>query len=271
MAARSNETFRLHLVGKTVRPESVSLGRLTECLRAVQRLVGPADTDLDDSSNDGTEETLPDVPLHLLDVQRGSAIYPVYAAEGEAVLDRLRLVARAVDEPEVVAPYRGVVQALDELSDIARKLDCRIEFRHSSAADRAIIATIGPSTFSDLRNSLYLTGPTSLTAVVERAGGKVNRHCGLRLPQQPRRQLTCKVASDDLVRRLGQSLYQTVTVHGQATWYRYDWSITSMVIESMNSYEPSKPSGLLKEMRKIAGPAWSKIGNPQLYVEEIRG
>jgi len=269
MTAKHHETFRLHLVGKTVRPESVSLGRLTEILRAVQRLVGQAETDSDDA--DETEVVLPDVPLHLLDVQRGSAVYPVYAVDEDTVLDRLRLVGRAIDDPELVAPYRGVVQALDELSELARKLECRVEFRHSSAAKKAVIATIRPNTFAGLRDSLYLTGPTSVTAVVERAGGKVNRHCGLRLPQQPRRQLTCKVVSDDLVRRLGQALYQTVTVHGQATWYRYDWSITGMVVESMEAFTPTRASSLLKEVRDIAGPAWSKVKNPQQYVEELRG
>lgn len=271
MASKQQETFRLHLVGKTVRPESVSLGRLTDCLRAVQRLIGATDSDVDDQEDDGSEPSAPDVPLHLLDVQRGSAVYPVYATNADAVLERLKLVGQAVNDPELVAPYRGIVQALDDLSALARKLDCRIEFRRNKTADRAVIATIKPDTFASLHNSLYLTGPTSITAVVERAGGKVRRHCGLRLPQQPRRQLTCQVVSDDLVRRLGQSLYQTVTVHGQATWYRYDWTITGMVVESMEVYEPVAPTELLEEMRKIAGPAWSRIEDPQAYLQEARG
>lgn len=271
MTRKQPETFRLHLVGKTVRPESVSLGRLTDCLRAVQRLVAATEADTDDQEEDGSDRALPDVPLHLLDVQRGSAVYPVYAEDHDSVIERLNLVGKAVHDPEIVAPFRGVVQALDDLSTIARKLDCRIEFRHSKQADRAVIATIEPTTFADLHGSLYLTGPTSLTAVVERAGGKVKRHCGLRLPQQPRRQLTCQVASDDLVRRLGQSLYQTVTVHGRATWYRHDWTITGMVIESMEEYQETKPQALLEEMRKVAGPAWSGIDDPQAYLQEVRG
>lgn len=270
MIKRQEETFRLHLIGKAIRPESVSLRQLTEALGAVQRLVGPGDAEPGETEDEQEATSDADVPLHLMDVQRGSAVYPVFAADGEAVLERLRLVARAEYDPEVVAPYRGVVTALDDLSALARKLECRIEFRGPSSTNREVIATIRPNTFAGLRESLYLTGPTSLVATVERAGGKVNRHCGLRLPQQPRRQLTCKVASDDLVRQLGQALYQTVTVHGKATWYRYDWSVTGFTVESVEFFEPATPNELLRELRQIAGPAWSRVDDPEAYLQELR-
>lgn len=268
------ETFRLRFVGAAIRPESLPLRRLANALDAVQRLVAPAVHDAiveGESTDEGSQSAAESaIPLHLMDVLRGSAVYPVFAEESEEVMQRLRLIGRVEEKPQLLAPYRSSVSALEDLATLARSLSCEIEFREPGAKG-AVIATVTPQSFANLRGALYITGPTSLVATVERAGGKTDRHCGLRIPQQPRKQLVCKVVSDELVRRLGESLYQTVTVHGTATWYRHDWWITDFTIQDMESHEPTSPLALLDEMRNIGGKAWSEIADPEAFVKELRG
>ena len=133
------------------------------------------------------------------------------------------------------------------------------------------MATIRADSFDALRGSLYLRGPTSFVATVERAGGKVNHHCGLRLPQQNRKQLTCSVATDDLVRELGKAIYKDVTVQGIATWYQYDWWITHFHIQSMELFEPVGPRESMRELREAAGGAWDAVEDPEALLAEIRG
>ena len=275
MATRTPTTFTIRLVGGGVRPESVPLRRLSGVLDAVQRLVAASDVepaDVAEEEGNGTDETAASAlvrSLYLLDVRRKSAGYPVYAEDAAGVVQRLQLVGRAEDEPELLAPFRGSVAPLEELSDHARKLGCQIEFRQPTQSGEEVLATIGPNTADKIRRALYLTGPSTLVGTVERVGGATNRHCGLRLIQA-RHQLRCSVASDDLVKELGQRIYGRVTVQGIATWYRHDWRVTHFHIQAVESYEGGTATEVFAELRRASGGAWDRVEDPEAFIAELR-
>jgi hypothetical protein len=83
--------------------------------------------------------------------------------------------------------------------------------------------------------------------------------------------LVFHVANEDLVRQLGQFLYQYLVVTGEATWLRHNWSIKTMVIKS---FEPPKTGSIMGVLRRVydaGGSGWDAIDDPNAALVEMRG
>ncbi len=81
----------------------------------------------------------------------------------------------------------------------------------------------------------------------------------------------CRVADAQLVRELGQYIYQRVTLIGRATWLRRNYMLKRMEIDS---FEPPKTGSImdtLKEVHGAGGHAWDKIADPEAEIREMRG
>jgi hypothetical protein len=246
---------------------------LAKVLEAVQRLVEPRDEDSEERV--AAADKPPDLAraLHLLDVKSGSAAYAVAAPDPKVVINTLSSVGRSIQTPKTVDWADSTLSSLRDLSEVARTIGCNIEFCQANGSQRhsRVLARITPQTYEDVSVCAFIRGPTSVYARIERVGGATAMRCGIRLPGSPQKMVICRVASADLVRRLGKYLYQHVLLSGRATWLRHDWRLKGLVIES---FEPPKTGSILNALtatHDAGGRAWDEIEDPDALIAEMRG
>jgi len=269
--------FVIRLVGTGMRPWVVPMRSLTRILDAVQRLVEQRE-ETDEESPESGEPTKAGVDhseriLRLLDVKSGSAVYNVAAFDGTSALQVLTDTAASIRSPTKSEWGSATISSIQELSEVAKSLGCEIEFRQADGGKQfgGVIATINATTFGLISASAFVSGETSVYGKIERVGGAVEMHCGLRLPDHPRKMIICRVVGGDLVRELGRYLYQSVIVNGKATWIRSTWQLKRMVI---TSFEPPKTGSVrnaLEQIYEAGGNAWDKVKNPTAMVNGTRG
>jgi hypothetical protein len=248
--------------GGGVLPERIPLRTLSRALSAVQQLVTgepPAEDDEDQSGKNA---------LHLLEVQRGSALFLCRAELPQVAAAHLRLVRDASADPDKGDRIVYALGAIETLSGIARSLNCNVTIGSTKGKD--VLAKIEPGTYARLAKQLLVEGETSITGRVERAGGATANKCSLRLPDRSAL-LYCDVDGPDLARKLGEKLYEDVAVSGKARWIRGSWKLVSFTITSI--YQP-KQGDLLEAfdaLRAAGGRAWAKVPNPKRRLAELTG
>ncbi|MGA2584002.1 MAG: hypothetical protein ABSG31_12050 [Tepidisphaeraceae bacterium] len=266
--------FVIRLVGPGMHPWRVPMRSLTRLLDAVQRLVEQRE-EIDDEIPPSERAVVEygDRVLRLLDVKNGSATYPIAAFDGTSALAVLRETATSIRSPEKSEWGPATISSIQSLSDTAKSLNCEIEFR--STADRKqygdVIAKITPSTFAEVSGSAFVQSDTSVYGKIERVGGAVEMHCGLRLPDHPRKMIICRVIGEDLVRELGQYLYQSVIVTGSAIWIRSNWQLKKMTITSFERPKTGSIREALDHIYKAGGNAWDKVKDPAAMIGGMHG
>jgi hypothetical protein len=272
--------FVVRLVRHDMRPWAVPMRSLAQILQATQRLVSQRE---DEEVEDGIvdeEEVQPAEPiadqqerqLRLVDVRAGSATYAVSAIKKAVAVSILAATGAAIAAPDQSDWSQATLSSLRDLSDVARRLDCRIEMRQppQNRGLGEILAEVSGETFSAIQGSAFIRGHSSVIGSIQRVGGATAMHCALRLPNRTRL-LICRVATPDLVRGLGQYLYQTIVVSGEATWLRQNWQLRGLRI---TAFEPPKTGSIREALEKIkqaGGHEWNNIADPLGFIAEMRG
>jgi len=122
-----------------------------------------------------------------------------------------------------------------------------------------------------LARTAFVTGESSVYGYLERVGGATDQRCGLRLPTQLNKMIYCTVQTEELVRRLGQHIYENVLVSGIVTWFRKGWRVKHIRV---TDFEPSKSGSILETLDRIyeaGGKAWDDIDDPEALIAEMRG
>ena len=117
-----SSSFEIRFDGPQISPEAIPLRVLTPHPSAVQRLLAD-DEEQAEGMEDEAERPV-GIELHLLDVKRGSATYPVFADHQDEALTRLRLAGQILASPERVNKAPVVLSPVEELSGIAKSLRC---------------------------------------------------------------------------------------------------------------------------------------------------
>lgn len=259
--------FTVRLVGQGISPSVIPVRALARILGALQRLVDQRDDDTTEISQVECEQEQPAArPLHLVGIKTSSAGYLVAAPDRKCAVDILRNTGHAIAEPRRSEWNGPTLSALKELSEVARAIPCEIEIRNGR-----VLATVTPRTYEEISPSAFVYGRTSLYARIERVGGATEMHCGIRLPEMPRKMVICHVQGSDLVRSLGQYMYQRVLLHGDATWMRRSLRLRHFTI---TSFEPPRSGSLLealRDVREAGGRGWDKVADVNAAFSEIRG
>lgn len=211
--------------------------------------------------------------LRLIQVRDSSASYAVASVDGQSALGIIAETAQSIASPEDSEWRSGTISSLKELSEIAKSLRCTIEFRRPAEGRKYgdVIAKITPATFEAVAGSAFVTGHTSVYAKIERVGGATQMHCGIRLPNRPRKMVICRVVGEKLVRELGQFMYENVVVSGEATWIRHNWQLKHLVITSFDPPKKSTFEEVFKRVYEAGGDAWDRIPDPDRFIAEMRG
>jgi hypothetical protein len=210
--------------------------------------------------------------LHLIGIKKGSATYAVAAPEHEIASRLLTEVGRFIEKPADVEWSESSLSALKDLSEVAKSMGCEIELLGPNGAPscQTLLARVTADTYTGIASSAFIHAFTSVYARIERVGGATEMHCGIRLAESPRKMVIAHVKEADLVRELGQYLYQDVLLSGRATWIKKNWRLKGLIIES---FEPPKTGSVFEALRSAhdaGGHAWNSVDDPDAYIAEMR-
>lgn len=255
-------TFSVVLSGPTMSPEKVTVRTLSDILSAVQTLVSGRDVE-EDEENESEADA-----LSLLDVKKGSAIFPCLARRANAV-DNLRRIGKFYSSPETAEDDRFAyaLRPAKLLSTIARHFECSIEIRPT--VGKRPLAVITGTTYLDVSRSLLVSGPSSVSGKVQRVGGATDMRCAIRVPSRDRL-LYCDVASPDVSRKLGERLYQDVVVSGTATWFQRSWNLYAFKIQEMRPLRRTPLTEAVKAIYEAGGKGWDSVSNVDEAIRELR-
>lgn len=269
--------FVIRLDALGLRPWDVPMRHLARVMDAVQRLVEQREEDEPAPALvkvPGAKAPIVDRALRLIDIKKGSAVYPVASPKPEPALRLIRDTGADIDKPDEAKWTQPTLSAIKELSEVANSLGCVIEIRAPGPKGKVygdILATIRPGTYDSVSQAAFITGDTTVHATIERVGGATEMHCGIRVPSQDRKMVICRVDGEQLVRQLGQYIYQEVSLVGKATWLRHNFELRSMVIRAI---EPPKVGSFRESLKRIhaaGGDSWDDIPDPDAALAEFRG
>ena len=172
---------------------------------------------------------------------------------------------------ESVVAEDGLVAALrpmKTLSGVARSIGCQI---HVALADerQPPMFVVDGDAFQRISSRLLLRGETTVVGRIERVGGATGMRCLMRVSGR-RRILYCDVESKNLVRRLGQHLYEEIAATGTATWIHRSWRIYEFEIKDFTQPKLGDPSEAIEQLRNAGLKAWDRISDPGALIEELR-
>ena len=261
----ASPTFEVRFVAPGLVPEQIPLRAVSDALSAVQDLA---------SGRDPWET--PHVPqeksIGLVEVRRGSAVYSCIShAPEEAKANLARVGALLASDGEEGIEGDGLVAALrpiESLSGVAKAIGCRLEV--------ALVEQPGPPMFvveedayHRISSRLLLRGYTTVVGAVERVGGATGMRCLLRVPGR-RRLLYCDVSNRELVRRLGQHLYERIAATGTAVWIHRSWRMYEFKIEDFTQPKLGDAGAAIEQLRRAGLKAWDEIADPGALIEELR-
>ena len=85
------------------------------------------------------------------------------------------------------------------------------------------------------------------------------------------RLLYCRVEADTVARKLGDALYQRVIVTGAARWLKNSMRIFSFTVQDVTRTKEGSIEDHLKAIWDAGLNDWEKIGNPDEFLQEVRG
>jgi len=262
--------FEIRLVGPGLKPWRVPMRALARALNAVQRLMEPHEEYDEEAVESEEEAEAPPAPLHLIGIVARSAGYAVAARDPRLALDTLKQAGRSLANPEADGWGPDLLSPVEELSTIAKKLRCTVEFK-TPGRGGAVLAAVNPDSYAMLSRTAFVEGEGSVLGYLERVGGATEQRCALRLPDQPRKMVYCTVETSELVRRLGQHIYDDVLVSGTVTWFRRTWRVRRVFVKD---FEAPKHGSILETLDRIyeaGGKAWDETEDPKTLIREMRG
>ncbi len=275
MPSKPQADFYVRLVGQGVRPRNIPMRALARVLDAVQRLVEQKIEDSDDNPATQIVKQEDSRTLHLVEVKTGSAAYAVCAPDRKAMLSVLSEVGASISDPDNSDWTDTTVSSIKDLSEVAKSQGVEIEFceppKEKGVRFGNVIAKITPITYNTIRTSAFITGEASVYAQIERVGGATKMHCGIRLPESPRKMIICGVANEKLIRELGRHIYKHVFLHGKARWLRHNWSLKRLFVQSFDRPKEGSITEALRKIHKAGGHVWDEIADPDTMIAEIRG
>lgn len=265
--------FEVLFEGEELYPEAIPLRTLSASLSAIQCLA-TGDKDLvgrsgdEDADEDADDGEVRDDSLRLVGIERGSAMYRVAGPPPALALHNLRLVGELLSHPEAVEAHDDyMLSPLERLSAVARRLDCTITIKEPGEQG-SVLAKIEPLSYETISKTLLVAGETSLVGRVVRVGGATALRCGLRVPFQ-HRLLICKVENSTIARKIGERLYQDVTVDGSALWLKNSWRLFSFTIKNVQQPVQGSIVEAMEALREAGGKDWDLVQDPASYLEEV--
>ncbi|MFV1966290.1 MAG: hypothetical protein ACC628_12775 [Pirellulaceae bacterium] len=262
---KSPETFELRFVGPEIRPEEIPLRAVGDALSAVQDIASGRDPF-------EVQQVPPEKSIGLTKVRRGSAVYACVARDPSEAIANLGRVGDLLSAPDDASFDERLIPALrpiESLSDVAKSLHCRLEVRRTGDTKNGHLLAVEANDYTRISRRVFFQGETTIIGSVMRAGGVTGMRCVMRIEDR-RRALYCDVASRELVRRLGQCLYQQIAAVGTAVWIHSSWRVHKFEISDFTQPRLGNVEEVITDLRNSGLGAWDNIDDPESYIQELR-
>jgi len=254
-------------VNGNIRPWDIPVRSLTRIFNAVQRLIEHTESEITElEEEESSQHSIS--PIQLLDVISRSAAYPVAAFNGTAAIKILGDIGKNLENPSVAEWDSVSLSSIEEISAAAKAIGCTVEIRKDHKGG-SVLAKITPQTYNEISESAFIKGESSVYGYLERIGGATKPHCGLRIAAQSAKMLICHVASEELVRKLGPYVYTNIRVSGEVTWYRKNWKIKTIEIQSFDPLKEGSIREALESIYEAGGKAWDNVDDPKSLIRGI--
>lgn len=220
----------------------------------------------------------PKVPFErgigLIDVKRGSAVYSCLSRSPDVALNNLDRIGSILSESnlriakEDEADLANSLPSIRSLSQIAKSVGCKVVVT-AIGRKRLPLVVVDETDYARLSDRMLVKGETTIVGKVVRAGGATEMRCLLRVPGR-RRILYCNVKGKELVRRLGQRLYETIAATGTAVWMHRSWWIHEFTISDFSVPQLGETTNVIEELREAGLSAWDSVDDPSQYIQELR-
>lgn len=246
------KTFEVKIEGTGATPQTIRLRDLYEVLHSLEAAV---------SATASRYTTKQPADFHLTKITGGST--GCHIALDPQAHSAAAICMRAIAARDLSPLPSQARESLISLRTKLRSHDWTVRVEGSNGIPTAAIA---PDT--EFKTDTVVRGRSTLSARVVRVGGLPRPTAHLVFPDNSR--LIASVANESLAMRLGELLYRTVSVDGDAFWTGSDWKLTDFRITSIGTYD--QDAGLLETLRKlsdIAGDFWDEL-DPDEYIASLR-
>jgi len=239
-------TILVRLYGGLALPENVTVQTLADLTKAVQ--------------------SLSQSKLHLMKVKRTSAAYAFSPTNNSIAMEMLKLSQNAMRAPEEFLQSR-MLSAFDKLTEIANHFKCHIELKslNSTAEWRW---QFGVSDWEGIRTRSLMKDEGTVTGMLVRVGGSTEKKCGIQVPYN-NRMLICNLRDETLARRLGEHLYEEVTLRGMGHFFVRDFKMVSFRVDDFSVVKRGTFEELNQAIR-AAGGGWDTVADPLAEIEGLR-
>jgi hypothetical protein len=240
------------LVGETLQPETVALRDLLSVLEDLDQLITRASRHADQAAKASN--------LTLARIERGSIAITLDgdASHVQGIAFLVETIAK--DDPRAPQWLRRHARSLWRF---AVHNDC--EIRIAARDFVASTAFLGPHR-EPLRPP-QISGETTMVATVLRAGGRRPPTAQLQLVDGTK--TTIALADEAMARQLGERLYETVALEGQAVWNAMDWSLDFFTATRVSEYQAASVASTFAALAELAGSRWDDV-DPATYVRSLR-
>lgn len=261
MARKTPATFTIRIGGEGVAPESIPVRTLSDAASAVLRLA------MGSGEDSGR--------VRVLDVKRGSAVYPCLIDDGPNVSRNLVAAGEVARNPRSEKLAVEMLNPIKEISAIAGKFDAgKVEVYLGDVATKDLrtatpVISFLPTTYSAIEETALIRDSASVYGYLVGVGGAEARKCRIRVAGR-HKLLYCSVADSETSRRLGENLYTYVTLDGIGTYFqRTDTLLDFQVLQMHPTFEDSTES-ILRELRTVCGDGWSNVENIDAELRSLR-
>jgi len=257
-------TFEIRFDGPDIEPGKITPRALYDVLAALQDIASGRDPW-------DTPQVPPEKTIGLLDVKRGSARYLCLSHAPREAIRNLAKVAALLSATVAQIESRSdemisILSPLESLSHVAKSLNCEVQV-HLIRRQSEPLFVVQKDDYERVSKQLLISGETTVLGKVMRAGGATEMKCFLRVEGR-RKGLHCKVRTRDLVRRLGEHLYEDIVAQGTAVWLHGSWRIYSFTINEFTQPKLGDPMEMIRRLRTAGLDAWDDVDNPEACIRE---
>ncbi|MCC9654363.1 hypothetical protein [Rhodopirellula halodulae] len=255
-------SFTIRIKGDGVDPESIPVRTLSEAASAVMRLA------VGDSKSEASK-------VRVLDVKRGSAMYPCLIDDGHDVNRNLVDAGEAASNPMSEKLDAEMLGPIRELSLIAGKYDAgSVEIYLGEVSTRKLkevrpVVVFNGGTYSAIESSVIVRDTASIRGYLVGVGGAQERKCRIRIPDRSKL-LYCKVPDQDLSRELGECLYTYVTLYGRGTYFQRTWWLLDFEVFELEKKSDDSVESILGRIREASGDGWSNVQDVDAELRSLR-
>ena len=242
------------ILGENVGPETVDILDLAELLREYRSALAETVRDAGVPSEE--------IHVSVVSLRKGNSLVADVVADEKTYRNSGRLIQAVNTGDPSGLPRRARLS----LVRMGRKGKTRAwDFGLGRDSESAIIRHD-----KEVFERAVIRGGTSLLVYIIRAGGEPKRTAKIRLPDNE--EFTADVASRRTAEQLGNLLYQTVEVRGEARWTADDMKLIGFRIDRVGDYieRDSDPVGALNKLAEASHGFWNTV-DPDEYIRELRG